>query len=184
MASFTVIYDANVLYPNLVRDLLIRVAQAGLVRARWTDEILDEVFRNLVEDRPDLDPAKLERTRTVMNAAIRDVLVTGYEPLIGNLDLPDSDDRHVLAAAIKVGAQAIVTNNLSDFPADRLDRWDIEAVSADEFLLSMVDLNPKVVYGQVQRIADSKKHPPMSIDEVLTALSHNGLVETVTALRS
>lgn len=112
MASFTVIYDANVLYPNLLRDLLIRVAQAGLVRARWTDEILGEVFRNLTKNRPDLDPERLVRTRTLMNEAIRDVLVTGYEPLVEVLDLPDPDDRHVLAAAIKVGAQTIITNDL------------------------------------------------------------------------
>lgn len=184
MASFTVIYDANVLYPSLLRDLLIRVAQAGLVRARWTDEILDEVFRNLLEDRPDLDPKRLARTRTLMNQAIRDVLVTGYEPLKEVLDLPDPDDRHVLAAAIKVGAQTIVTNNLKDFPAEHLAAWDIEARSADEFLLSMVDLSPKVVYGEVQRVADSTRRPPMSVDEVLTALNNQGLVETVTALRS
>lgn len=184
MASFTVIYDANVLYPSLLRDLLIRVAQAGLVRARWTDEILDEVFRNLLEERPDLNPERLARTRTLMNEAIRDVLATGYEPLKEILDLPDPDDRHVLAAAIKVGAQTIVTNNLKDFPAEQLAAWDIEARSADEFLLSMVDLNPKVVFGEVQRIADSKRRPPMSVDEVFTALSNQGLVESVTALRS
>lgn len=184
MASFTVIYDANVLYPSLLRDLLIRVAQAGLVRARWTDEILDEVFRNLLDDRPDLDPERLARTRTLMNQAIRDVLVTGYEPLKEVLDLPDPDDRHVLAAAIKVGAQTVVTNNLKDFPGKHLAAWDIEARSADEFLLSMVDLSPKVVYGEVQRIADSKMRPPMSVDEVLTALNNQGLVETVAALRS
>lgn len=43
--TFVVLYDANVLYPNAVRDLLIRIAQAGLVQAKWTDEILDETFR-------------------------------------------------------------------------------------------------------------------------------------------
>ncbi|CCG01230.1 PIN domain-containing protein [Blastococcus saxobsidens] len=184
MASFVVIYDANVLYPSLLRDLLIRVAQAGLVRARWTDEILDEVFRNLVEDRPDLDPDRLARTRTLMNQAIRDVLVTGYEPLTGVVDLPDPDDRHVVAAAIKVGAQTIVTNNVRDFPRDGLARWHIEARRADEFLHSMVDLNPEIVFGEVQRIADSKKRPPMDLDEVLAALHNQGLIETVAALRS
>jgi predicted nucleic acid-binding protein len=112
---FTVIYDANVLYPNSLRDLLIRIAQAGLVQAKWTEAILDETFRNLKIDRPDLDEAKLDRTRALMNAAIRDVLVTGHEPLIEVVDLPDADDRHVLAAAIKANAQLIVTENTKDF---------------------------------------------------------------------
>lgn len=114
--SFIVIYDANVLYPNSLRDLLIRVAQAGLVEAKWTEKILDETFSSLRRVRTDLDPAKLDRTRQLMNRAIRDVLVTGYEPLVEVLDLPDPDDRHVLAAAITARAQVIVTDNLKDFP--------------------------------------------------------------------
>ena len=66
---FTVIYDASVLYPNTLRDLLIRIAQSGLVQARWTEQILDEMFAVLKRDRPDLDPAKLDRTRTLMGTA-------------------------------------------------------------------------------------------------------------------
>jgi hypothetical protein len=80
--AFTVVYDANVLYPSCLRDLLIRVAQAGLVQAKWTDHILDETFDNLVKDRPDLDPDKLARTRLLMCRAVRDCLVTDHEPLI------------------------------------------------------------------------------------------------------
>lgn len=68
------LYDANVLYPSTLRDVLIRVGIAQLVVPRWTDRILDETFRNLKEDRPDLDPARLDRTRTLMNGAINDVL--------------------------------------------------------------------------------------------------------------
>jgi predicted nucleic acid-binding protein len=182
--AFVVIYDANVLYPSYQRSLLIEVARAGLVRARWTEQILDEVFQSLKKNRSDLNPASLDRTRALMNAAIRDVLVTGYEPLIESLDLPDPDDRHVLAAAIKVGAQTIVTNNLRDFPAERLGAWDIEASSADDFLHAMVDLNPKVVFSLVQKIANSLEKPPMDVNQVLDVLSNEGLVETVAALRS
>jgi hypothetical protein len=95
--AFVVIYDACVLYPAPLRDLLLRLGAKGLVRARWTDEILDECFRNILINRPDLDAASLQRTRDLMNRAIPDVLVTGYEGLITGLDLPDADDRHVLA---------------------------------------------------------------------------------------
>jgi len=98
--SFVVLYDATVLYPSTLRDLLIRVAQAGLVQAKWSDQILDEVFRNLTANRPDLDPQKLARTRDLMNQAVRDCLVSGYEPLLEAIELPDPDDRHLLAAAI------------------------------------------------------------------------------------
>src|SRR2546430_3319191 len=102
--SFVVVYDACVLYPSTMRDLLIRIAQAGLVQAKWTEQILDEVFDSLQKDRPDLEPAKLDRTRVLMIRAVRDCLVTGYEPLIPSVSLPDPDDRHVVAAAIRAQA--------------------------------------------------------------------------------
>ena len=88
---FAVIYDASVLYPNTLRDLLVRIAQSGLVQARWTEQILDEMFGALQRDRPDLDPAKLDRTRILMGTAVRDWKVTEYEPLIDSLKLPDPD---------------------------------------------------------------------------------------------
>lgn len=137
------------LYPSTLRDLLIRLAQAGLVQAKWTDQILDEAFRNLITNRPDLDPVRLDRTRELMNQAVRDCLVTGYEPLINAVTLPDPDDRHVLAAAIKARAQVIVTDNLQDFPAHTLSTWDMEANSADAFILDQIDVNRDAVYAAV-----------------------------------
>lgn len=119
-----------------------------------------------------------------MNGAIRDALVTGYEQLIGAIDLPDQDDRHVLAAAIKAHAQLIITENLKDFPESALTRWNIEAQSPDEFLLDLIDLDQQTVYAQVQRIVDSWKHPPGTVEDVLSSLEHVGMVETVAALRS
>src|SRR5690606_37512917 len=104
------VYDANVLYPAPLRDLLVRIGMTGVVRVKWTDEILDEVFRNILANRPDLTMEKLARTRSLMNGAIRDVQVDGYQSLIDSLDLPDPDDRHVLAAAIQCGAQSIITH--------------------------------------------------------------------------
>lgn len=180
---FIVVYDANVLYPNSLRDLLIRVAQAGLVQAKWTDKILDETFDNLKQKRPDLDPAKLDRTRQLMNRAIADVLVAGYEPLIDVLDLPDLDDRHVLAAAIKANAQLIVTENTKDFPPATLSAWNIEARNADDFKFDLIDLNQQTVYAQVQRTADARQNPPGTVADVLDSLEHVGLLGSVAELR-
>jgi predicted nucleic acid-binding protein len=181
---FTVVYDANVLYPSCLRDLLIRVAQAGLVQAKWTDQILDETFDSLVKDRPDLDPDKLARTRQLMCRAVRDCLVTHYKPLVDAVALPDPADRHVLAAAIKARAQTIVTANVKDFPARALHRWNIEAQHPDEFVLDLLDLDHQAVYGEVQRIADSWRRPPGTIEDVLLQLERAGLIESSAALRA
>ena len=180
---FTAVYDACVLYPSTLRDLLIRLAQAGLVHARWTNRILDEVFDNLTDQRPDLDTTRLQRTRDLMSRAIRDVLVVNYEPLIDVVDLPDPDDRHVLAAAIRAKADLIVTANLRDFPHDRLAAWDVRAVDPDDFVLAQIDLNKEVVYAEIARIADATRHPPLTVDDILRRLERDGLVASVAALR-
>ncbi|MQS06567.1 PIN domain-containing protein [Streptomyces alkaliphilus] len=183
--AFIAVYDANVLYPSTLRDVLIRVAQAGLVQAKWTDHILDETFRNLRLNRPDLDSKKLDRTRELMSGAIRDVLVRGYEPLIDMLDLPDPGDRHVLAAAIRARARMIVTSNVRDFPSEKLSPWDVEAVHPDAFLEARVSLSPRVVYGVLTQMAERWKKPPNAVvADVINSLEREGLVASAAALRA
>lgn len=98
--AFVVVYDACVLHPAPLRDLLVRIAQAGIVRARWTEEILDECFESIAKRIPVIDRERLGRTRHLMTEAVSDCMVTGYEPLIAGVTLPDPDDRHVVAAAV------------------------------------------------------------------------------------
>ena len=75
VSNFTVLYDACVLYPAPLRDLLMHVAVTDLYRAKWTDAIHDEWTRNVLKDRPDLKPEQLQRTRELMNSHVRDCLV-------------------------------------------------------------------------------------------------------------
>lgn len=131
---FSVIYDANVLYGNTLRDLHIRIARAGLVQAKWTDKIIEEMLNARKRNHPDTPPEKLTRLRELINNAVADCLVTGYEPLVDKLKLSDMDDRHVLAAAIKAGAQVIVTADRG-FTPQELEPWSIEAKSSDDFVL-------------------------------------------------
>ena len=116
MATATALFDACVLYPAPLRDLLMNLALTGLFRARWTDDIHKEWIENLLENEPERDRARLERTRDLMDTATRDSLVSGYEGIVSALQLPDPNDRHVLAAAIVGGCHVIVTANLRDFP--------------------------------------------------------------------
>jgi predicted nucleic acid-binding protein len=116
VADFTALYDAYVLYPAPLRDFLVRLAATGLFRARWTNRIHAEWIGNLLAQRSDLTRERLERTRDLMNEHILDCLVTNYEDLIEAIQLPDEDDRHVVAAAIRGRADVIVTFNRKDFP--------------------------------------------------------------------
>lgn len=183
MANFTALYDSCVLYPAPLRDLLMWLALSDLFRARWSNDIHEEWIRNLLEDRPDLTRERLERTRDLMNSQIRDCLVTNYESLIAGLDLPDPKDRHVLAAAIRAGADVIVTFNLKDFPTERIGLFGIEAQHPDEFILHLIDLNPGVVLSFVKRCWQNLKNPAKTPEEYLDTLLSQGLPETVSALK-
>jgi predicted nucleic acid-binding protein len=161
--AFIVIYDACVLYPESMRDLLVRLGQTDLVQAKWTDDILDEFVGRLVEKRPDLK-ARLERTRELMNGAVRDSRVTGYRRLIDGLTLPDPKDRHVLAAAIRAGAQVIVTYNLKDFPEAALAEYGIEAEHPDTFVYHLITLAPPRVGQVVREMAEQFSDAHVEVD--------------------
>ena len=183
MAAFTVFYDANVLYPAEVRNFLMHLALIGVFRAKWSADVHEEWMRSLLKNRPDLTRDKLERTRQLMDKAAPDALVTGYEYLIPGLTLPDENDRHVLAAAIRSGASVIVTCNLGDFPPEALGPFDIEAQHPDEFILHLFDLAPSLVIEAAQDHRTSLKNPSKSVDEYLDSLEAQGLTQTASVLR-
>lgn len=183
MANFTVVYDANVLYPAPLRDFLMRLALTDMFRARWTNDIHDEWIRNVLQTRPDLTREQLERTRELMNAHVQDCVVEGYQSLIPGLELPDPNDRHVLAAAIRANASVIVTFNLKDFPAEQMEQYGIEAQHPDEFIAHLIDLNQAKVCGAAERQRRSLRNPPKTVDEYLETLLRQGLPQTATMLR-
>lgn len=183
MSEPTAILDACVLYPAPLRDLLMHLAVADAFRARWTEQIHNEWIQNLLASREDLTIEKLNRTRELMNANVRDCIVRGYEDLIDGIDLPDPDDRHVVAAAIKSKAETIVTFNLKDFPKKLIGRYGIEAIHPDKFVLSLIKADAESVLLAVRRQHISLRNPPISLPDFLAALERNGLLGTVDYLR-
>lgn len=183
MAILTVVYDACALYPAPLRDLLMQLALADIFRARWTERIHEEWIRSVLADRTDLSRAQLEHTRDLMNASVRDALVDGFEEIIPGLSLPDDEDRHVLAAAIRCHADLIVTFNLKDFPESALDPHGIEAVHPDDFVANELDLFQPAVCEAVKVVRARLKNPPRSVEEYLATLERQGLAETVANLR-
>ncbi len=177
-----VIYDANVLFPAQLRDLLIRFAVAGLVRAHWTDEIHSEWIRNVQNTYPDIPPAQLARTRRLMEKALPAARVTGYQRHVAKISLPDPDDLHVLAAAIEADADHIVTFNLSDFPQADLASQGVSAIHPDVLGTALIEKNVDEVLGVVRRHRRSLRRPPKSCLEYLRMLEAGGLQHTVHLL--
>ena len=181
-SSFTAVYDACVLYPAPLRDFLMWLALSGRFRAKWSLEIHNEWKRNLLKNRPDLTAEQLDRTSELMDQALPDACVTGYEVLIEGLTLPDIDDRHVLAAAIRCNASVIVTFNQKDFPGEVLGPFGIEAQHPDEFVDNLFNLDPAAVVAAAQRQRKQLKMPPMNVSSYLDLLLRQGLVQSSKAL--
>lgn len=181
-ARYTAILDANVLYPQLVRDTLLSLAVERLYHARWTTTIHAEWMRNLAKDRPQIT-ARLPQLAERMNASVPDCLVTNYEKLITSIDLPDPNDRHVVAAAIAGHADAIVTFNTKDFPADVLQPYGIEVQHPDEFVMNQLQLQKIPALSAIKKMRARWTNPVRPAQELITAFEKRGLPMTADLLR-
>lgn len=182
--TVVVIYDARVLYPSTLRDVLIRLAQTGLVQAKWTETILDETFPSLRANRPDLDPAHLQRTRELMNLVVRDSIVTGDEPLIGSLHLPDLDDRHVFSPPRSGrGPRSLSRSTSATSPATSYPNGTSGPNTPTTSLSTSSIWTRSVCTRPPRPFADSWQSSPGTVDDVLDRLDRAGLAQTAAVLR-
>ena len=186
---FSVVIDACVLVRVLPRNIILSLAEAGLFRVRWTETILEEFERvlrdRLFADREDrVKVAAKQRER--IETAFPEAMVDGHEACIQIPgDLPDENDRHVIAAAIKSGASGIVTDNLKDFPDDVLRPFDIEVKSADSFIADTIDLpeGHRAAIAAIRRMRQRLKRPEMSSEQLLLRMEQAGLLNSVIILK-
>jgi predicted nucleic acid-binding protein len=165
-----VVLDACVLYPAPIRDLLLHLAAEDLYSPRWSKSIHEEWIRNLLANRPDLKKSKLQRTQKLMDDAFPEAVVRNYSGLEKKLTLPDADDNHVLAVAIKSQATTIVTFNLKDFPAKYLAPHHVKAVHPDRFILDLIRTDEQKARKAFQKQTAILTNPPMIETQVLNIL--------------
>ncbi len=163
-APFRVVLDACVLYPMHLRDVLLQAAAEGLYQVYWSKEILDEATRNLVANYQ-IEAAQAARLIAAMSGAFPEAIVTDYEHLVVAMR-NDPKDRHVTAAAVKAGAQVVVTENTCDF-SEMPD--GVEAQTADEFLCNLFDLNADRMMLALEKIGARRKRPPNEIQPLADA---------------
>ena len=168
MLSLTAVLDACVLFPASLRDTLLRAANADLYGMRLTDEILEEVSRNLIKRGMSED--KAQRLLAMIKEKFRDAFVTQHRSMIALMPVNEKD-RHVLAAAVASNAQVIVTRNLKDFPRNLLAPFHVEAQLPDEFLANLFYLNGKSMIEILIRQAANLHNPPMTVLDTLQVLS-------------
>ena len=175
-APFKVVLDACVLYPFTLRDVLLEAAAQGFYQVYWSENILDEALRNLVADER-MTGDNAARLVAVMRRAFPEAQVTDHEALIPSMR-NDEKDRHVAAAAVKAGAQVIVTSNTRDFhhlPSG------IDVQTPDDFLCNLFDLDPPHMMGVLETLARRYRKPPMEIPRIVKALALAEFDELVRA---
>jgi len=182
--SFAVVLDANVIVPIAATDLLLRLAERELFRPLWSARILDETFYAIAKIHPELTESQIRARLVAMNGAFEDALITGWEKIEASLELPDENDRHVLACAIVGGADATVTNNVDDFPTAVLATFCREAIGLDDFLLDLIDHAAGEVAGVIHEMARDMKNPAISTSDVLDAAARAGAPRAVEWFRS
>jgi hypothetical protein len=166
------VIDACVLVPIALADTLLRIAEKGLYRPLWSDRILVETQDAIEEIHPGIG---VHKRFADIRGAFSDALVTGWEGLEAGISLPDEDDRHVVAAAIRGGAQAIITANVTDFPATTLGPLGLEAVHPDDFLLDQLDLSPPTILQVIREQAAHTRQPLLTPQDLASMLGRAGV---------
>ena len=179
---YTAVLDACVLFSRLQRDVLLSLAHADLYTARWTQDIEREWASSLVKKYPDAAD-KIPRLVEHMREAIPDCLIVDYAPLITSIQLPDERDRHVLAAAIRGNADAIVSLNTKDFPAAVLATFDIEIQTPDQFVLNQIMLNPPKALTAIKKMRERWERPSMLAADMVDLFEKRQLPQTAAHLR-
>jgi PIN domain len=155
-----------------LRDLWMRLSLEEAIDAPWTKLIHDEWTRNALKNHPGSQPEQWQRVVKLIDRHAGNALVTSFEPLIPTLNLPDPDDRHVLAAAIHTRANTI---NLRDFPETALRPFKIKAVQPDDFLLEVIEAKLEAVLMALRKQRAQLKKPAMTSSEFLSAFGKHNL---------
>lgn len=169
-----VLCDANVLYGQWLRDLVMHLGLADLIQPRWSERIEEEWITNLLEHRPDLDPARVRRTADLMNRAIPAARVPASMTKL-DITLPDPDDVHVIQSALAARAKYLLTFNLADFSPAICQGLGIQVIHPDSFLMQLFDEYPEAIIQALLQMQRQKVRPPVSWEDLAQALQRAGL---------
>lgn len=186
---YTVFIDACSLAGALKRNVLLTLAEVEFFRVQWSAEVLAEAESALVEiftKKGIPEPAVMAATqRQRMQDAFPEAMVSDYGAFMTIASgLPDTDDTHVLAAALKGQASTIVTDNMRDFPENVLTHLGIEVKSTDDFLANTIELDIGKAVAVIRSLRERYKNPAITADDLLLKMEAVGLTETVDMLRS
>lgn len=168
---FRALLDTCVLFKPTLCDTLLTIAEEGVYQPLWSTDILEELRRNLA--RYGVADRAIQHRIEQMERHFPGSTVEHYSQLIGAMT-NDPKDKHVLAAAVRGGAELIVTENVADFPAESTKPYDIDIATQDYFLLDQLDLAPQRVRAALERQVSRYKRTPRTVEDLLITLGRSG----------
>lgn len=185
---YTAFIDACSLVGVFRRNLLLTLAEAEFFRVRWSAAVLEEAQRaiqTILEGKGATDAKeRARRARQYMERAFEDATVSDFDEFIGVCNgLPDPNDAHVVAAALKTQAAVIVTENLKHFPKSIIYPLNLEARSADTFIADTIALDPGRAVAAVRTMRHRFKRPDKTPEMLLLDMEAAELTETADMLR-
>lgn len=177
VGRYSAFLDANVLHPAFLRAALLWFADARLLRPVWSKDVLAEWRRSVRRRHPDMDDGKLDRLQEIFTSPFPDAEVSDYAAFIDAVELPDADDRHVLAAAIVGRCNGIITCNLKHFPVDIVSKFGIEVVHPDEFIVNIIDLDENKAIAACKRHRQAMGISRITAEQYLERFEICGLIQ-------
>lgn len=169
MPNKIVILDSCVLFPNILRDTLLTAFDVGLYQAFWSQSILDGVTRNLVK-RQILTEKKAIYLEDTIKSYFPEAMIDVRDELISKMT-NNKGYRHVLATAVSVKAEVIVTFNLKHFLLKDTINWGIKAEHPDVFLLSLFQDNSSLMIKAINEQVARFRNPPITTKQLLEILA-------------
>lgn len=180
MATFPALFDTNVLFGFHLNDIVLGLAERGLFRPLWSEQILEELARNLAAH--GIPEDKVAKRINAMRLAFPDATVSGFEDLVEEMT-NDPKDRHVLAAGVRANCEVLVTFKLKDFPDESVGSYDIEVVHPDKFLLDQLDLYPGPTVAVLHQLIADYSSPTLEMEDLLVRLADAGVPDFASAVR-
>lgn len=181
---YTAVIDACVFYGMLKTDTLMSLCSRGLFAAKWSERIENEWIGHLIEKMPNKE-AEIIRRRDTMRVAVPDwaVCPKGIASIEQSLQLPDMNDRHVLAAAMIGHADCIVTDDKWGFDDEIVSQYGIEIIDTDSFIVNQLDLDEYQALAALKAMRLRWKNPDATPDDFCAVFEKNKLLLTAQRLR-
>lgn len=167
--SSLALLDACVLVPQRLSSLLLTLAERGLYEPRWSEPLLTETERALVQ-KLHLSPDLARRRLRAMRTAFPEASIVGFDQLIPGLQC-DPKDRHVLAAAISGGVDVLVTDNVRHFPVEACDPFDLQVLDADQFLTNLLMADGPSCRKAIEHESERSRKPPLTVQQLIAGLT-------------